>query len=234
VNETLAIRIDAENPDHHLWRNGDTWWIHYTVHYETEPGAGRKRRVRYSLGTPLLDQARLLRDAIFAAWTEPPEPFPDSRIEVSDHEGLTLHCAAPDPAHARRLARIDRGDNMLGSLIDDFYVAVDKPWAPTSLVLWVGIDPSQFVDRGCIVPVARIRLADMDNETPDHSSRRTAAAHLLYAWIRHATNIQEDYQIEQHVEGGDLLDTQAVRHVHERACRGLPLDLPRVSEREQS
>jgi hypothetical protein len=130
----------------------------------------------------------------------PPELIPDARIEVADHEGLTLRCAAPDPAHARRLARIDRGMNMLGTLVDDFYVAIDRPWAPTSLVLWVGIDPSQFADRGCIVPVSRVLLADLCCETPDDSSRRTAAAHLLYAWIRHAIQIQEEYEIDQGTE----------------------------------
>ena len=28
----LSIKIDLENPDHHLWNNHGTWWIHYTVH----------------------------------------------------------------------------------------------------------------------------------------------------------------------------------------------------------
>jgi hypothetical protein len=94
--------------------------------------------------------------------------------------------------------------------------------------------PLQLADRGCIVPVARVLLADLYSETPDDSSRRTAAAHLLYAWIRHATQTQEEYEIDHPVEGGDLLDTRAVRHVLECACRDVPLDLNRVSAREQS
>lgn len=65
MNQTLSIRIDAGNPDHHLWRNGDTWWIHYTIHTDDN----RKRRIRYSLGVPELERARLLRDAVFATWT---------------------------------------------------------------------------------------------------------------------------------------------------------------------
>ena len=32
MSETLAIRVNAENPNHHLWSNGLCWWIHYTVH----------------------------------------------------------------------------------------------------------------------------------------------------------------------------------------------------------
>ena len=112
MNETLAVRINADNPNHHLWRNGLTWWIHYTVHYELEAGAGRKRRVRYSLGTTALDRARVLRDAIFAAWSDPPAPQ-GTRIEVADQDCPTPPCAAPGPTGARRPARIDRGLNIV-------------------------------------------------------------------------------------------------------------------------
>ncbi len=66
----LSIRIDEDNPTHHLWNNGGSWWIHYTVHTDD----GRKRRVRYSLKTTRLDYARVLRDAIFALWTGPDRP----------------------------------------------------------------------------------------------------------------------------------------------------------------
>ena len=70
MKETLAIRIDAENPNHHLWKNGRSWWLHYTVHTDD----GRKRRVRYSLGTRDLEPARVLRDGVLAVWTEPERP----------------------------------------------------------------------------------------------------------------------------------------------------------------
>ena len=59
-NETLSIRIDAENPDHHLWNNHGTWWIHYTVHTDD----WRIRRVRRSLRPRRREVARLRRDAI--------------------------------------------------------------------------------------------------------------------------------------------------------------------------
>ena len=62
MNETLSIRIDAENPDHHLWSNHGTWWIHYTIHTVDQ----RKRRVRHSLGTHDLAAARRERDVILA------------------------------------------------------------------------------------------------------------------------------------------------------------------------
>lgn len=58
----LAIRITDSNPNHHLWNNHGTWWIDYTIH----PNAMQKERVRVSLETTSLAEARVRRDAIFA------------------------------------------------------------------------------------------------------------------------------------------------------------------------
>jgi hypothetical protein len=58
-HEKLSLRINPENPNHHLWDNHGTWWIHYTVH----PTPWTQRRVRRSLGTSDLDVARRQRDA---------------------------------------------------------------------------------------------------------------------------------------------------------------------------
>jgi hypothetical protein len=57
-----AIRIEQANPDHHLWNNNGTWWIHYTLHLPDYT----KRRVRRSLGTRRSNIARRRRDEIFA------------------------------------------------------------------------------------------------------------------------------------------------------------------------
>lgn len=59
---TLSIRTDPENPDHHLFNNNGTWWIHYTIHLVDYT----KRRIRASLGTPRLAEARERRDAVLA------------------------------------------------------------------------------------------------------------------------------------------------------------------------
>ena len=56
----LATRIDAANPDHHLWNNRGTWWCHFTLHrsdYTAE-------RVRVSLRTRDAAEARLRRDEL--------------------------------------------------------------------------------------------------------------------------------------------------------------------------
>ena len=59
---TLSVRVNQENPDHHLWNNHGTWWLHYTLHlpdYTTRP-------IRKNLRTRDLGQARTLRDELLA------------------------------------------------------------------------------------------------------------------------------------------------------------------------
>ena len=60
--EHSGIRITADNPNHHLWNNHGTWFLHYTIH----PTPLTKARVRRSLGTRDLDAARARRDAFLA------------------------------------------------------------------------------------------------------------------------------------------------------------------------
>lgn len=59
----LSIRVQGENPLHHLWNNNGTWWIHYTIH----PDAYTKARVRRSLRTHDLATAIQRRDEILDA-----------------------------------------------------------------------------------------------------------------------------------------------------------------------
>ena len=56
----LSLRTNPENPNHHLWNNNGTWFIHYVVH----PTPITKERIRKSLGTKSLTEARAKRDAI--------------------------------------------------------------------------------------------------------------------------------------------------------------------------
>jgi hypothetical protein len=57
---TLSLRFLPGNANHHLWNNNGTWFMHYTVH----PDALTKQRVRASLGTKSLAEARRRRDAL--------------------------------------------------------------------------------------------------------------------------------------------------------------------------
>ncbi len=54
------------NPNHHLWRNGRLWWVAFTVHL---PG-WQKERVRLSLGTADVVEARRLRDELLKSYPE--------------------------------------------------------------------------------------------------------------------------------------------------------------------
>jgi hypothetical protein len=62
TTEQSGIRITADNPNHHLWNNHGTWFLHYTVH----PTQFTKERIRRSLGTKDLAIAKVRRDAFFA------------------------------------------------------------------------------------------------------------------------------------------------------------------------
>lgn len=62
ATETKSVRIDPGNPDHHLWNNNGTWWVHFTVHRSDNT----KCRVRQSTRTPDVVLARERRDELIA------------------------------------------------------------------------------------------------------------------------------------------------------------------------
>lgn len=57
-----SIRVRLTNPNHHLWNNNGTWYLHYTVH----PTPLTKNRIRQSLETKCVETARQRRDAILS------------------------------------------------------------------------------------------------------------------------------------------------------------------------
>jgi hypothetical protein len=60
-----ARRFQRLGPNHHLWRNGRFWWIAYTVIHD----GWRQERVRHSLRTDDVWEARRRRDALLARVT---------------------------------------------------------------------------------------------------------------------------------------------------------------------
>ena len=58
----LAVRPCRGNPDHHIWANHGTYWLHCTVY----PTPFTAERVRRSLRTKDLDEARCRRDELLA------------------------------------------------------------------------------------------------------------------------------------------------------------------------
>ncbi len=55
---------DTVNPDHHLWRNGRFWWVAFTLIHD----GWRQERVRRSLKTTDVAEARRRRDALLAQY----------------------------------------------------------------------------------------------------------------------------------------------------------------------
>lgn len=58
-------RFQRLGPNHHLWRNGRFWWIAYTVIID----GWRQERIRHSLKTDDLVDARRRRDDLLSAVT---------------------------------------------------------------------------------------------------------------------------------------------------------------------
>ena len=58
----LASKSRPANPNHHLFNNNGIWWCQITVHR-----GPFSKRLRFSLRTSNVDQARERRDRIFAS-----------------------------------------------------------------------------------------------------------------------------------------------------------------------
>jgi hypothetical protein len=80
------------NPDHHLWRNGRLWWIAFTVVYD----GWRQERVRRSLGTADVEEARRRRDALLLDYASRP-----AAEVIALREARTV---TRQPQHAARAA----------------------------------------------------------------------------------------------------------------------------------
>jgi hypothetical protein len=66
----LARRKRSTHPNHNLWNNHGTWFIHYTIY----PTPQTKERVRRSLNTKCLEEARRRRDEWLANAFLPASP----------------------------------------------------------------------------------------------------------------------------------------------------------------
>ena len=64
----LSLRTHPRNPNHHLWWNNGTWWLHATVHRPDYT----KQRLRLPLETKHVGLARTRRDAVLGAWSQEP------------------------------------------------------------------------------------------------------------------------------------------------------------------
>ncbi len=93
--------MPAPNPNHHLWRNGRLWWIAFTVIYD----GWRQERIRRSLRTADLDEARTRRDDLLQEYASVPNaevvafrsqndvPF-RVELEPADRDGFSIRRSA--------------------------------------------------------------------------------------------------------------------------------------------
>jgi hypothetical protein len=58
----ISRRQKADGPNHHLWNNHGTWWLHCTIQLPDFTN----RRLRKNLRTTDLETARRLRDRFLA------------------------------------------------------------------------------------------------------------------------------------------------------------------------
>ena len=88
----LSIRINSTNRKHHLWCNNGSWWVAYVLHF-----AGRKRRIRRSLGTSCVEEAIRRRDELFARIERDGEEVPERRPKSREEDDMRprvsgIHC----------------------------------------------------------------------------------------------------------------------------------------------
>lgn len=81
-------RPDRANDQHHIYNNNGTYYAHFTVHF-----GHRKRRIRLSLQTPSLDEAKARRDELLARVAhegfEVPERRPQRNPDASADESAS-------------------------------------------------------------------------------------------------------------------------------------------------
>src|SRR5689334_11027730 len=67
TTQLAPSRASETNPNHHLWRNGRLWWLAVTLLHD----GWRQERIRQSLGTADVLEARRRRDLVLARFGRP-------------------------------------------------------------------------------------------------------------------------------------------------------------------
>ncbi len=78
-------RPDDANDRHHIYNNNGTYYAHFTVHF-----GHRKRRIRLSLQTPSLDEAKARRDELLARVAKEGFEVPERRPQ-REHKPAAGH-----------------------------------------------------------------------------------------------------------------------------------------------
>ena len=67
TTQLAPSRASVTNPNHHLWKNGRLWWLAVTLLHD----GWRQERVRQSLGTDDILEARRRRDLMLGRFARP-------------------------------------------------------------------------------------------------------------------------------------------------------------------
>jgi hypothetical protein len=76
-------RASETNPNHHLWKNGRLWWLAVTLLHD----GWRQERVRQSLGTADLVEARRRRDLLLARFAAAGEAREPAAVATAARQG---------------------------------------------------------------------------------------------------------------------------------------------------
>jgi site-specific recombinase XerD len=93
----IGVPREAD-PNHHLWRNGRLWWIAFTVHR-----GHRQERIRFSLGTADVEEARRQRDAILDIFASADDCEVSLRFPLRRKEPASLPTELYEKAEVERL-----------------------------------------------------------------------------------------------------------------------------------
>jgi len=103
TTQLAPSRASETNPNHHLWKNGRLWWLAVTLLHD----GWRQERVRQSLGTDDVLEARRRRDHVLGRFARPVATTAAARSEAD----ATL-LRGVDP----RLAVLGERHHLVGSL----------------------------------------------------------------------------------------------------------------------
>ena len=78
TTQLAPSRASETNPNHHLWKNGRLWWLAVTLLHD----GWRQERVRQSLGTDDLLEARRRRDLVLARFAPAGDGGGDGRARA--------------------------------------------------------------------------------------------------------------------------------------------------------
>ena len=115
-------------------------------------------------------------------------------------------CIPPHTGYAQQIASIDRGNNMHGSLNQNFYFCTNVSDQPDYFVIWQGDDGSQIDDGQARIYPGAFTLISPFRDDDGVARCSLAAAALLYRCLRELDFIGIGYDPDDGCAGGNMHD----------------------------